>query len=280
MSITTFAKLISEANTHKVYLVEIEPKYLAVDWTLVSGTIYSTDLVATAVTTMTQDSITLTEVDTLAEVVAGKWYHGKDKIYVQCTAGLPQAKVMVATLKKYYGTEDKIFSDNFYKGIVLSIPVIKQKKNESYYGVSSISKGQLSLRNSLGGLDEIYKDYAWNNQKISILLGGEDLPYSEYKKVFSGRITDKHLSTGMMDIKYEDNKTILEQDVPVNSFTTAVYPNLDTEDVGRPIPLIYGSVFKVPVVCTSAKLGSATSLHSFNYAILQFVHSQQSQMYM
>ena len=263
MAITTFAKLITEANSEKIYLVEIEPKYLIIDWTLVSGTIYYTDLTATHVTALNQDSITLTKVDTLAEVGAGKWYHAKDKIYVQCTTGLPQAKIMVATLKKYYGTKDKVFSDNFYEGIVLSIPVIKQKKNESYYGVSAISKGQLSLRNSLGGLDNIYKKYAWNNQKITVLLGGESLPYSEYKKMFAGRITDKHLSTGMMDIKYEDNKTLLEQDIPINTFTSAAYPNLDTEDIGRPLPLIYGSVFKVPVTCTSAKLGSATSLHSF-----------------
>ena len=263
MSITTFAKLITTPESHKTYLVEIEPKYLIIDWTLLSGTTYYTDLVATEVSALNEDGTALTEVETLAGIAAGKWYHAKDKIYVQCTTGLPQAKTMVAAMKKYYATEDKIFGDNFYEGIVLSIPVIKQKKSEVYYGVSGISKGMLSLRNSLGALDEIYKKYAWNNQKLTVLLGGEDLPYSEYKKMFSGKITDKNLSTGMMDIKYEDTKTDLETDIPVNSFDATTYPNLNTEDIGRAIPLIHGTVFKVPAICTTAALGSSTSSHSF-----------------
>ena len=263
MSITTFAKLITTPGTKKIFLAEIEPSEQIIDWTLNSGSVYYTAINVIAITSVYEDGVLLTEVTTLAAVTAGKWYHGKDKLYLQASSGTPYSNVIVVNYKMYIATEDITLNDIYYQGILATVPVIHQQKKEPYYGVSIISSGAVSIHNNKGFFDVIYKDYKWNNKNITILLGGEDLPYSEYAEQFGGKIINASLTTSKFDIDFRDNKDDFEDTIPKNTFTTAVYPNLDSEDVGRSISLLYGTVFKVPVVCTTLGLGTATSLHSF-----------------
>ena len=263
MSITTFAKLITTPDTEKIFLAELEPSERYISWTLYAGSIYYTTIKVIDVLSIYEDGSILTEVTTLAAVTAGKWFHGKNKIYLQASSGTPFSNVIVANYKMYIATKDIVLNDKYYEGILLSIPIIEQQKKEIYWGVSIISSGDLSIANNKGALDVIYHDYTWNNKPATILLGGEDLPYSEYKKQFKGLITNIFLSTDKLDIQYEDRKNELDDTIPKNTFTTEVYPNLDAEDVGKPISLVYGTVFKLPVICTTLALGTATSNHSF-----------------
>ena len=263
MSITTFAKLITTPGTKKTFLAEIEPSERLTDWTLYSGTIYYAAIDVVDIASVKEDGVTLTEVDTLAEVGASKWYHGKEKLYLQSSSGTPYLNVIVANYKLYYATNNVTLNSTFYEGILGNIPVIKQQKSEIFWGVSIISSGSAELLNGSGFFDDRYKNYSWNNRKITILLGGEDLPYTEYTEQFAGKITNVSFATGKFIINYEDNKTDFEDNIPKNSYGTTDYPNLDSEDLGKPIPLIYGTVFKVPLVCNTLSLGTATSLHSF-----------------
>jgi len=263
MSITTFAKLITTPGSKKIFLAEIEPSEHIIDWTVQSGSVYYTAIKVIAISSVYEDGVLLTEVTTLAAVTAGKWFHGKDKLYLQASSGTPFSNVIVANYKMYIATENVTLNDIFYEGILATVPVIHQEKKESYYGVSIISSGAVSINSNKGFFDVIYKDYKWNNKNITILLGGEDLPYSEYAKQFGGKIINAALTTSKFDIAFRDNKDQFEDTIPKNTFTTAVYPNLDSEDIGKSISLLYGTVFKVPVVCTTLGLGTATSLHSF-----------------
>lgn len=263
MSITTFANLITTPSSKKIFLAEIKPSERLTAWTLSSGSIYYSDIETIDITSVEEDGTALTEVDTLAEVIAGKWYHGRGKLYLQATSGTPYAKVIVVNYKMYVATEPVFLNDRFYEGILLNIPIIKQQKSEIYWGVSIISSGEILLVNGGGAFDTIYKTYAWNNKSITILLGGEDLPYSEYTEQFGGIITNTGLRTDKFNIQYTDTKSEFEDTIPKNSFNTTDYPNLDDEDVGKAIPLLYGTVRKVPMICNTLSLGTATSLHSF-----------------
>jgi len=259
----TFAKFIVRPGSTKIFLAELEPSEQKKTWTLHSGSIYYTTIDIITITAVKEDGTQLGEVPNLSDITAGKWYHGKDKLYMQASSGTPFAKVIVLNYKMYIATENITLNDIFYEGILSTVPYISQKKKEAYWGVSIISSGAVSIKNNKGSLDEKYKDYAWSNRGITILLGGDDLPYYEYEKQFYGIMTNVDLSTSKFNIAFVDKKSNFEDTIPKNFFTTAVYPNLDSEDVGKPIPLLLGTVFKVPTVCTSLALGSATSSHSF-----------------
>ena len=158
MSITTFAKLITTPGSKKIFLAEIEPSERKISWTLHSGSVYYTAINVINITSVIEDGTTLTEVTTLAAVTAGKWFHGKDKLYLQSTSGTPYANVIVLNYKMYIATEDIMLNSIFYEGILLSVPVIQQQKSEVYWGVSIISAGAISIANNKGAFDVIYKE--------------------------------------------------------------------------------------------------------------------------
>jgi len=262
-AINTFAKLITTPGSTKIFLAEIEPSERLTTWKLYSGSIYYVEINDVNITSVKEDNVILGGVNSIAAITAGKWFHGKNKIYLQSSSGTPFLNVIVADYKLYYATDNITLNNIFYEGILDNIPVIKQQKSEIFWGVSIISSGVVELLNGSGDFDNKYKKYSWSNKKINILLGGEDLPYSEYTKQFAGKITNVSFTTNKFKIDYEDNKTDFEDNIPKNSYNTTDYPNLDSEDSGKPIPLIYGTVFKVPLVCNTLALGSATNLHSF-----------------
>lgn len=263
MSITTFADLLTAVRSKKIFLIEIEPSERITGWSVYTGDIYQATIDVVDIITVDEDGSALTEVTSLGDISAGKWYHGKDTIYLQPTSGTAYSKVIVLNYKLYYATEDIIINSTYYEGIVDKIPVIKQEKKEIFWGLSVVSSGNITLINSGGKFDNIYKKYAWNNKPITIILGGEDLPYSEYNAVFTGLITSKIFTTKAFTIKYESKENDLQTTIPTNTFGTTEYPNLDPEDDGKVKPLVYGTVIKIPVMCTTRTLGSATSLHSF-----------------
>ena len=283
MSIMTFAGLISTPGTKKIFLVEIQPSQKITGWVLYSGSIYRYEVGTIHVQSITEDGVTLTEKTSIAAIAAGSWYYDGTYIYLQSTSGTPYQNIIVAKYKLYYGTEAKIFNDYYYEPFVAGIPKIVQDKPELYWGISIISNGTVKLYNDRGHFDNIFESYAWENAEIVVLIGGEDLPYTEYESQFNGKIVKKSMTTGGIVLDFEDRKKEIENSLPLNRFTKAVYPNLDSEDVGKPIPYLWGTCYRVPVVCTNrAEITSTynfklcdTSTHSINAISTVYVEDKE-----
>jgi hypothetical protein len=264
---TTFDTLISKHATEKVFLVEIQPKEHLQTWTVYSGDIYYATLdYKLDVQKIEEDGEELTEVSNKNAVTAGEWAYENGVIYLAVSSGTIYSKDLVATYKMYFADEPKIFNNKFYEPFIEGIPSIKQDKSDQFWGVSVISKGQVKLYNHNGYFDEIYNGLAWINQTIQILLGGEDLPYSEYASMFKGKITAKGYQTRRVTFTFNDDKEKLEENLQANTFSAADWPNIEAEHIGRPIPLVWGTVRKMPIACVTGTLGTATSLHTFKIA--------------
>ncbi|MBE3088025.1 MAG: hypothetical protein IMZ71_02765 [Chloroflexi bacterium] len=266
MSTTTFAQLISDAKSKKNFLVEIDPSEHVVGWTLHSGSIYKSEIGYFDVLSVTQDGTALTEAATLAAMGAGKWFWIAGWLYVQTTTGSIYSKVIVANYRMYYAKHAATFNDHYYEPFVLSVPAINQRKDDFFWGVSIIADGQVSLQNVDGYFDELYERLAWNAKACRILAGGEDLPYTEYAQMFQGTITDKNLGEELFDLILQDSKSVWEDSLVKTTFEKSAYANLHDEDVGKIVPLVFGTVFAMPVICTTRAKGTATSIHSFKAA--------------
>ena len=251
-------------------MVEIQPSQLITGWVSHAGDIYYAEIGNIHVISFTEDGTELTEVSTLAAVSAGEWFYDDStgRIYVEVTdSGTPYQHDMVGNYKMYFCNEiGVIFNDRYYEPLLIAIPNISQSKQDSFWGVSISSQGSISIANDNGYFDTIYESYAWNNKPIVVLWGGEDLPYSEYKKMFNGILFDKKLSTNLFDIACVDRKEKWDTNIPLNSFNQTDYPNLEDEDVGKAIPWTWGIVTNQSVICVTRALGTATSLHTFKIA--------------
>ena len=260
MSITTFEKLINSATSRKTVLVEIQPSQHVQDWDLHSGSIYKSTIGTIDVQSVYEDGSAYTVKTSVAAMSASTYYYDGNILYIQCSSGTPYAKVIVANYKVYISNDAKVFNNHYYEPALLTIPVIKQSKPELFWGVSIISSGKITISN--GGLyDSAFHDWAWANKKITVLFGGEDLPYTEYDTIFDGIIIRKKFSTDKIDFDFEDRKRMFEASLPYDAFDATTYPNIDPEDVGKPIPYVWGTVSKMPVVCTNKQ--ETTSTYSF-----------------
>jgi hypothetical protein len=260
MSITTFEKLINSATSRKTILVEIQPSQHVQDWDLHSGSIYKSTIGTVDVQSVYEDGSAYTVKTSISAMSASTYYYDGNILYVQCSSGTPYAKVIVANYKVYISNDAKVFNNHYYEPSLLTIPVIKQSKPELFWGVSIISSGKITLSN--GGLyDEAFHNWAWANKQITVLFGGEDLPYTEYDTIFDGIIIRKRFSTDKIDFDFEDKKRMFESSLPYDAFDATTYPNIDPEDVGKPIPYVWGTVSKMPVVCTNKQ--ETTSTYSF-----------------
>lgn len=267
MSITTFDSLIAAANTEKTFLCEIDPIISPTDWTLYSGQTYTTTLFAgvdiISVTALNRDIAYNADKEAL-----GSFEYSLDgkTIYIKLGVGLSPLSyiVSVAVRVRYANSLDVIFDDKFYEPFLATSPVINQAKANSFWGVSITSEGQVSLYNNKGHFDNIYYSWFWQNRPIRILLGGESLPYTEYQEVFKGIILDTKLSTNLFDLSFVDIKYKFDSDIPSNIYSVATYPTLATEDIGKPIPHVWGTVKKMPVVCIDRT--NASNAHIFKVA--------------
>jgi hypothetical protein len=274
MSITTYEELIADPNSLKIALMEIEPSEQLLYWTNHAGNIYYVEIESIHVLSVYEDGAALTEVSSLAAVSAGEYFHdtANNRIYAEMSGSdTPYQHDVVANYKMYicnnFGESGVIFNDRYYEPFLLSIPEIIQKK-DLFWGVSITSQGSASLINAdigdgTGFFDSIYNKYAWNNKAITILWGGEDLPYSEYKKAFKGIIEQKNFTTDKFDISFVDKKDNWDTVIPINSFDQTAYPNLADEDVGKAIPVGWGIIKNQAVTCITRALGTATSTHTF-----------------
>ncbi len=225
--------------------------------------IYKNQVGTVHVQSITDNGSDLTKKTAINLLEAGSWYYDGDYIYLRATTATPYQRIIVAKYKVYYATEGKIFNDYYYQPFVAGIPKIIQSKPELYWGVSIVSNGAVRLKNDNGHFDNIFESYAWENAEITVLAGGEDLAYTEYATMFSGKITKKSMTTGEITFDFEDRKRELENTLPLNSFGTTDYPNLDSEDVGKPIPYLWGTCYRVPVICTNR----AESTSTYNFKI-------------
>jgi len=261
MSITTFATLMTTPGSKKIALVEIQPSQKITGWELYSGSVYYYNVGNTNVQSITEDGEALTEKTSIASIAAGSWYYDGTYIYLQSTSGTPYQNIIVASYKVYYGTEAKIFNSYYYEPFITTIPKITQSKPDLYWGVSIIGSGAIELFNDDGHFDNIFESYAWENAAIKVLIGGEDLPYTEYSSMFDGKIVKKSMTTDRISFEYEDAKNAIERSLPLNRFTVSEYPLLHSEDVGKPIPYLWGTCYRVPIICTNRS--DTTSTYNF-----------------
>lgn len=69
--------------------------------------------------------------------------------------------------------------------------------------------------------DNIFRDYRWHNRSVEILIGGDDLPYSEYIPVFTGKVRD---------LKWAEEYIEIEAVGTSAAFDTAFPPEKISED--------------------------------------------------
>jgi len=144
------------------------------------------------------------------------------------------------------------FKDLYYPPRITKIDDIKKSMDRMFYGVPKYTKGKISLENNDGEFDDFGTRNLYN-QPCRILRGDKDTLYDNYTIVLAGFIGDYSYNWESIEIEIDDVRKGLTQPVARNTFNQTDFVNLDDDDVGKTIPVIFGSVLNVPLICVNKK---------------------------
>ncbi len=273
---TTFADLIAQPGTHKVTLAEIVAGQRLTFATQVSGNTYSLSpylydtlnltngrqsKIPKVVTSMVVDGVTLTAQTSLANVEATNnsfWHDTANQILYMNTGGgggtatPPNSTVIMAYFTLYFGSEGMNFNGHYYEAYISAAPSVGSANQNLLSGYMTVGNGAISFTNADGFFDVISQLYVWENNTVTVLIGGGDpgYPYSQFQKSFVGFVTDVAWALDSFTLTLRDYIQSILRQIPEQVFTKATYPNMFVNAVGTPIPIAYGvfDVYSAPDV--------------------------------
>lgn len=213
-------------SSEKITLAHIEARKRLLPWTLDSGTIYVKD-VNYYVIRVHNGLTELTEVASKGAMTTDTWFydHLTNKLYID-VAGDPASEEIIATFRLFYSsspvdaTHDLTGTgkDVHYNGRITLAPPYKHKIGVQQNLVSIIGNGSIKLINTDGALDEIYDTLIFDNQQVFIYSWSRDLPISDHKIIYRGRVVNKRFQTDFVTFQVKDQLVDLEQNVPQTAY--------------------------------------------------------------
>lgn len=263
---TTFAKKILQQNYEPVSVIFFEGDLLTwTSWTLVTGAIYSVSKKNTPITKtnrILQDSTELIQVFSYAALVAGTFFDDVDNdlVYVWLYASSdPAASVMqIQNLFGYrMGGNRAYFANSYLEDCLSSVPQFSKTKSNLFDSKVIFEGGQVKFRNQKG----IFDSLNLMGKNVTMYLGFDDIPFSEFHKMFNGFVESGTLTKDELSLSLKDDKRKINKNIPELIFDPSVYPYLKDENQNKPIPMAYGMLYGIPVICTNEEEPAASTFH-------------------
>ena len=128
------------------------------------------------------------------------------------------------------------------------IPDITQEIKPYYEGSFLISSASIAFINGkIGGnyfFDIKYKTYTWENSKV-ILKSGKGSTYANFETILTSLIDEKSCVDEKINFTLRDIRQEMERDLILTKFTVADYPDIEEDFIGEPIPLCFGTKYRV-----------------------------------
>lgn len=158
-------------------------------------------------------------------------------------------------------TNDSLADDlgeGHYEERLFGVPSVSKTKDNHVYGLIQHAGGAFEIANSDGALDWIAGADYYGQQSV-LKHGFEGLAYASYQQVLRNYIESAEFDWDAIRFHLRDDRQRLSRKVPLNTFDQATYPNLNDDDVGKPIPIFYGPRHNVPVICVDKEAGGSPS---------------------
>lgn len=157
----------------------------------------------------------------------------------------------VVTVDLHLSTHPVIFSEIFYEPCINGLPRFTSEIQEMTEGKPMASWGELEINNTEGQFDTYLTGYAWDNRPVVIKVGGPELTFANYKTLLTGVMGMPTWDDQKITVPVYDKKWILSTAMaPTAVFDTTAYPNISSEDAGKPIPELWGNaVTRITPVC-------------------------------
>jgi len=209
---TTYADLIKYSSSEKEGLVVTQAAKRLLGFSLYSGSVYELtdfDYVLALAGGVKDSGVALTEVSSLASVVAGSFYNDRINkvLYVRTSDSVnPNGKFIHATIRFFFSQGGRHLPNDLDSGFdVHWLPLLKgtsdfgsELDNQSLLGTAIEGQGSVQFINDHTFWDDKYDKLYFENQEASVYSWAPGLPPTEAKLLFKGKIQNQTLECGVL----------------------------------------------------------------------------------
>lgn len=213
---TTYADLQSREASEKIGLVILEAAKRLLGWTVSSGSVYQLAFQPSVIVSIEDSGVALNEVASLAAVVAGSYYHDRQgrTIYLRTSdSSHPNGRFIGATFRLFFSDAPGVRAPN---DLATGFPVewVNLLKDTSQFGVELDNQNQLGMAIEGSGSVNFYNDrdfwapifdkYYFENKRCLIYSWSRNLPISEAKIIYRGRVDSKSYTDAQVSFSLKD----------------------------------------------------------------------------
>jgi len=200
-------------------------------------------------------NIAATYADCLAQEKSFFWDNDTQTIYVHFDhdASWYTADYSLGQVFGYTDSDVCYINDIEYLPLIKSVPNISKQVDLQNYSKLAFVSGSIVINNVEGLADWMISADIYGQSIYMMYLADSDIESGNASRddlvdLAAFYIEDYDIGTQENIIRVQDIRKAQNIDIPVDVFSSSDYPNIQSEYVNEPIPLIYGDVAEVPAI--------------------------------
>jgi len=172
-----------------------------------------------------------------------------------------------------FATQAIYIDDIYYEPRLRSIPNISIRMDDLFYGTKKFSFGSVKLINEDGFFDAYGSltlfGQACRAKLTGKLADGTLLGFNDMKTFYTGYVQTTDTTPREFTIGLGDRKDKIGRTLPVNFFSSATYPDIKSNNVGKGIPLPWGTCRNITCICVNEEDTPAPANYKFVVADIE-----------
>lgn len=253
MSLPTYSEFQALDASEKIGLAIVEAAKQLVGWTLYSGSIYSIAFEYPSIVQIADTGVALTEAASVGGVTAGKWYHDRANrmLYVRTSDSVnPSGKFLTARFRLFFSNVAVTAPHDLANGFEVEwVPLMDPASefsididNVNQLGTTIEGSGRLSLYNDKTFWSPIYDNLTFENQNVLVYSWNRELPISQAKILFRGKIQSKSYSTDTVTFGLKDLSVAMRAPLQTEIMSSVSNARIPESFYNLPQRKIYGHV--------------------------------------
>jgi hypothetical protein len=185
----------------------------------------------------------------LVDANAGSWYWDGTVLWVRPLSGSIFDATVQAMASFYWANQPKILSNRWYDPRLISAPALQQRIEATFAGRTQVGGGTLSLINNDGFFNS-FQDLQWDAGTAVIKIGvdvpvDQDMAFGDYQTMATWRPSQWTVDETTFTLKLIEPTARIHSKLPLTFYDRTIYPTIDDQAVGKPIPIAYGRLYGV-----------------------------------
>jgi len=250
------------------YYVDLDAVYDRIDAAFLTGIVAQS---VVSVGSVSSDSAHLLAKTSIAAVESTELSFYFDasarRVYIHLQSG-DEPSLHRITLGVVYGISNHagVYGGVYYEGRLRSAPSISKSRDPLFFGRIAFDGGTITIDNTDGFFDRIGEDNDVFGNSVRIFQGFEGLDYGSFARMGTGVIDTIRVGRDTLEVQMIDPRAALSRRAPSRVFDAVTYPNIKPGNIGKAIPIAYGALLNVPVLCTNEAESPAPANYSFKLA--------------